>query len=534
VLVGETFCLFCLILTLNLMAEDDWGDDLAIDNDDWGDIVIPESTPIFEVNHKGQEDGVRLLTMKLPGNSYVDPVLEKISTIIKRVYIEECEFDLTFTIQFASALARSSSIEFLRISRCSGFSLEVWKAFAQGISHYKSLRYLQLVSNSESPEGAVNEILSALSKNSSVTSLALVDMNFKGIYFWDMLKSNNTLLQLFIASSRHEELSFSSMNTEKNFQNTSLEVLCFFGVAVDYYALESLRFQLFYLTTVKSLRFINHFAFERRRPFEEIMGKLIVNGIQKLCLDCSKLSKYDLEEIGRSVTRSNTLQSLSLAALNLPADVWTDFCVQLEHQSSLTDLNLSENQIGDASVDSLARILASQSNLTCLQVGNCKIGKLGFSKLAEALSSNDTLISLNYCFNVAVDSATFGQLLTRNSSLQRLEIDQLDYMAFQTAFLSNQTLREFICPSRNEEDDYDDNLWKHVSENHTRYCKEVTNVFLLWISRNQGNSALFEKEVIQTILKMMTFNVHLVSHWYNVTEYRMVSYGSFSHWLPTL
>ena len=65
----------------------------------------------------------------------------------------------------------------------------------------------------------------------------------------------------------------------------------------------------------------------------------------------------------------------------------------LQHNGSLTYLNLAVNGIGNQGAESLARLLQANGSLTSLSLSNNGIGDAGAASLACALQHNNGLIS---------------------------------------------------------------------------------------------------------------------------------------------
>lgn len=66
----------------------------------------------------------------------------------------------------------------------------------------------------------------------------------------------------------------------------------------------------------------------------------------------------------------------------------------LQHNSSLTRLDLSLNSIGASKASALATALQHNSSLTTLYLSNNNIGDSGMGSLARALENNSSLTSL--------------------------------------------------------------------------------------------------------------------------------------------
>jgi Ran GTPase-activating protein (RanGAP) involved in mRNA processing and transport len=94
----------------------------------------------------------------------------------------------------------------------------------------------------------------------------------------------------------------------------------------------------------------------------------------------------------------------------------------LKSNTSLTELNLENNQIGASGGASIAEALKSNTSLTTLNLSWNQIGASGGASIAEALKSNTSLTELNLENNQIEDSggAAIGEALRSNTSLTSL------------------------------------------------------------------------------------------------------------------
>ncbi|KAL0205983.1 hypothetical protein P9112_001290 [Eukaryota sp. TZLM1-RC] len=100
----------------------------------------------------------------------------------------------------------------------------------------------------------------------------------------------------------------------------------------------------------------------------------------------------------------------------------------LESNSSLTTLDLHNNQITDEGAGALARALESNCTLTTLHLENNKIADEGASALARALESNCTLTTLHLEDNKIADegASALARALESNSTLTTLYLEYND------------------------------------------------------------------------------------------------------------
>jgi hypothetical protein len=137
-----------------------------------------------------------------------------------------------------------------------------------------------------------------------------------------------------------------------------------------------------------------------------------VSGLKKKKKKTKKTHRYMvhveveqcLEQLRRGTARlepKHVLKRLQLGAGDAQA-----LAFALRVNSTLTDLNLGTNAIGDAGAASFADALRLNTTLTVLSLFNNAIGDEGAGSLADALRVNSTLTDLNLGTNSIGDDGT--------------------------------------------------------------------------------------------------------------------------------
>ena len=152
-------------------------------------------------------------------------------------------------------------------------------------------------------------------------------------------------------------------------------------------------------------------------------------------VDCQYLD-FALRGISECITNKENIRSRLLHTLGMHLNVKTLhvqnrmenimlFFETLAANSSLTNLELSGNYIGDSGAASLSQALAANSSLTNLSLWNNKIGDSGATSLSQALAANSFLTKLELGCNEIGPSgaASFFQALAANSSLTNLHLE---------------------------------------------------------------------------------------------------------------
>ena len=92
--------------------------------------------------------------------------------------------------------------------------------------------------------------------------------------------------------------------------------------------------------------------------------------------------------------------------------------------SSLTEIDLTNNEIGDEGVKLLADILRRNPNITTLNLSLNNIGDEGLSTLAEVLATNSPLQNLNLSFNEITEVEALTPAIAANKNLVRLSLSR--------------------------------------------------------------------------------------------------------------
>ena len=124
--------------------------------------------------------------------------------------------------------------------------------------------------------------------------------------------------------------------------------------------------------------------------------------------------------------------------------------------SSLTDLNIHSNNIGDSGAAMIATALQSNHTLTRMNMGSNRISDRGASAIATALHSNSKLTTLDIgCNDISGSGASaIATALYSNSTLTTLHINDNDISdsgatAIATALHSNSTLTDLYINHNN-------------------------------------------------------------------------------------
>ena len=173
---------------------------------------------------------------------------------------------------------------------------------------------------------------------------------------------------------------------------------------------------------------------ECKREHTELYSKLAQTVGASLCLQTvnfqfllDEADNHSLVQVLLEVVKTNS----TLAELNLSSNyIGDEGCAALiegiHTECKLTVLNLSGNDIGHAGFAKVARSIGSNLVLTNLNLSNNKIGDDGCVALAERIKTNSTLKVLNLSHNEIgkKGSEALADLIQNNSTLKELNLSR--------------------------------------------------------------------------------------------------------------
>ena len=174
-----------------------------------------------------------------------------------------------------------------------------------------------------------------------------------------------------------------------------------------------------------------------------ILGKhlskfLNETSLTQLDLSYNSIGDVFAASLSEALTANSSLTNLDLSYNSIGAVGAASLFQALTANSSLTNLNLSDNSIGDDGAASLSQALTANSSLTNLNLSYNSIGADGAASLLQALTANSSLTNLNLSGNSigAAGAASLSQALTANSSLTNLYLSGNSIGAVGAASLS--------------------------------------------------------------------------------------------------
>ena len=171
--------------------------------------------------------------------------------------------------------------------------------------------------------------------------------------------------------------------------------------------------------------------------------------LTELNLSSNFIGDAGAASVADALKSNTTLTKLNLSSNGIGAAGAASVADALKSNSTLTKLNLSENDIGDAGAASVADALKFNTTLTKLNLSSNGIGAAGSASVADALKSNTTLTKLKLSSNGigAAGAASVADALKSNSTLTELNLSENDIgdagaASVADALKSNTTLTE--------------------------------------------------------------------------------------------
>ncbi|CAH3103692.1 unnamed protein product [Porites lobata] len=136
--------------------------------------------------------------------------------------------------------------------------------------------------------------------------------------------------------------------------------------------------------------------------------------------------RYEVVSLFKALSVNSSLTNLDLSKNSIGDSGAASLSQAVAVNSSLTNLDLMDNFIGPSGAASLSQALAVNSSLTNLVLLGNSIGDSGVASLSQALAVNSTLTNFDLGWNSIGDSgaASLSQALAVNSSLTNLNLSR--------------------------------------------------------------------------------------------------------------
>ena len=141
-----------------------------------------------------------------------------------------------------------------------------------------------------------------------------------------------------------------------------------------------------------------------------------------------RISEAHVVALAEALKQNTSLTQLDLSYNDISAQGVAALAEALKHNTSLTQLDLSDNDISDQGAADLAEALKQNTSLTQLDLTDNDISAQGAAELAEALKQNTSLTQLDLSDNdiSAQGAVDLAEALKHNTSLTQLDLSDND------------------------------------------------------------------------------------------------------------
>ena len=272
-------------------------------------------------------------------------------------------------ICFARALQHCQHMHTLHVSRWTIQDRNAMTAIGMGLAQNKSLQNFRIMA-CDFPDGSFMTWISAMTKHPTLTNLG-IERCFMGKVDLDalatLLESSPLTTTSLSSSASSSSLSSSSSSSSK---------------------LQSLSLQW---NKTRGVRVSEQFP----RQFQAPISSLQVNTtLIQLDLNGNFLGDDDLAELANVLRCNSTLQSLSIASNQLTNPIPILQVLQKNENTTLSNLDVSNNILTDETMEDVAQCLSTASGLKRINLQGNPITVVGEMAILRAVISNSELESV--------------------------------------------------------------------------------------------------------------------------------------------
>ncbi|XP_065900976.1 leucine-rich repeat-containing protein 74B-like [Dysidea avara] len=163
--------------------------------------------------------------------------------------------------------------------------------------------------------------------------------------------------------------------------------------------------------------------------------------LEELYISRNKLGDDGAVIISKGITKSNTLRVLNISDNNITSTGAIAIANSL-HNTSLEELDMSQNAIGQDGATAIAQAITNNKTLKQLNISICEITAIGATAIANSLLHNTSLEELHMsCNAIGEDGATaIAQAITNNKTLKQLNISKCEITATGATAIANSLL----------------------------------------------------------------------------------------------
>ena len=204
--------------------------------------------------------------------------------------------------------------------------------------------------------------------------------------------------------------------------------------------------------------------------------------------------------LAQALHHNSTIQELDLSNNSISDAGAVALAQALHHNSTMKELYLSNNSISDAGAVALAQALHHNSTMKELYLSNNSISDDGAVALSQALHHNSTMKELDLSNNSISDAGAvaLAQALHHNSTMKELylsnnSISDAGAVALAQALHHNSTMKELNLSNNSISDDGAVALAQALHHNSTLKCLRLRNAI-----GEEGTRALIEALTVNT------------------------------------
>ena len=151
--------------------------------------------------------------------------------------------------------------------------------------------------------------------------------------------------------------------------------------------------------------------------------------VTQLDLSANGLGDGECTALAEAIKHNSTITQLDLSENDLCVGSCTALAEAIKHNSTITQLDLSRNGLGTGDCTTLAKAIKHNSTITQLDLSKNKLGTGNCSALAEAIKHNSTITQLDMSRNKlgTGDSTALAEAIKQNSTITQLDLSSNEF-----------------------------------------------------------------------------------------------------------
>ena len=151
--------------------------------------------------------------------------------------------------------------------------------------------------------------------------------------------------------------------------------------------------------------------------------------VTELDLSANGLGDGECTALAEAIKHNSTITQMDLSANDLCIGSCTALAEAIKHNSTITQLDLSRNGLGTGDCTTLAKAIKHNSTITQLDLSENKLGTGNYSALAEAIKHNSTITQLDMSRNKlgTGDGTALAEAIKQNSTITQLDLSSNEF-----------------------------------------------------------------------------------------------------------